>query len=562
MGDRVVIMTFSEFGRRPEANDGAGTDHGTANVVFVVGDHVKGGLYGQQPSLAASGLDEYGNLVHHVDFRSVYASIVSRWFGADEREVARLAFPAARPVPRRPRNRAGVGWIRFGGVGTGYWIATATGAVANAGHAPHQAPLGALALVRSSVATSPRRSTGSGSSHPTAASSRSATPSFHGSTGAMHLNRPIVGMAATPTGHGYWLVASDGGIFSFGDASFHGSTGAMHLNRPIVGMAATPTGHGYWLVASDGGIFCFGDASFHGSTGAIHLNQPIVGMAATPSRHGYWLVASDGGIFGFGDASFHGSAVGSIAAPARALRRDRVGTRLLDPRRRRDGARVRRRAELRQRPRTAGAVALLPCQRVKHGHSPTTGSRTEASGDAGEPSRSPRETMRSERRAGDDPSAWPRTQVGPQGEVRARHTGLDERPRALRVDVAGHPSGQRPHVGEDAALERIDLRRDVEADLHVAVRDGRQGRAVRVGCGVYAITATPVCPIPQTLKCSRRAASTTAAICADGVSVCVQYGHSWAIIATTAIATSTATAGRRATASAATIPSAGTNHTT
>ena len=62
-------------------------------------------------------------------------------------------------------------------------------------------------------------------------------------------------MAATPDGAGYWLVASDGGIFAFGDAVFYGSTGGMHLNAPIVGMAPTPDGAGYWLVASDGGIF-------------------------------------------------------------------------------------------------------------------------------------------------------------------------------------------------------------------------------------------------------------------------------------------------------------------
>ncbi len=133
---------------------------------------------------------------------------------------------------------------------------------------------------------------------------------FFGSTGGIHLNRPIVGMATTPDGGGYWLVASDGGIFSFGDASFVGSTGSLPLNRPIVGMAATPDGGGYWLVASDGGIFSFGDARFFGSTGSIHLNQPIVGMAATPDGGGYWLVASDGGIFSFGDASFLGSTGG------------------------------------------------------------------------------------------------------------------------------------------------------------------------------------------------------------------------------------------------------------
>ncbi|HEY1827583.1 MAG TPA: PQQ-binding-like beta-propeller repeat protein [Acidimicrobiales bacterium] len=130
---------------------------------------------------------------------------------------------------------------------------------------------------------------------------------FYGSTGGIHLNQPIVGMAPTPDGGGYWLVASDGGIFAFGDAKFFGSTGAVHLNKPIVGMTPTPTGKGYWLVASDGGIFAFGDANFFGSTGAIHLNQPIVGMASTSTGGGYWLVAADGGIFTFGNANFYGS---------------------------------------------------------------------------------------------------------------------------------------------------------------------------------------------------------------------------------------------------------------
>ncbi|HEV7678346.1 MAG TPA: PQQ-binding-like beta-propeller repeat protein [Candidatus Dormibacteraeota bacterium] len=130
---------------------------------------------------------------------------------------------------------------------------------------------------------------------------------FRGSMGGQRLNAPIVGMAATPSGHGYWLVASDGGIFAFGDAPFAGSMGGQRLNAPIVAMAATPSGGGYWMVASDGGIFAFGDAVFAGSTGGTRLNAPIVGMAATPSGHGYWLVASDGGVFTFGDAAFAGS---------------------------------------------------------------------------------------------------------------------------------------------------------------------------------------------------------------------------------------------------------------
>jgi lysophospholipase L1-like esterase len=130
---------------------------------------------------------------------------------------------------------------------------------------------------------------------------------FFGSTASIVLNKPIVGMAATPDDKGYWLVASDGGIFSYGDATFQGSAGSIVLNKPIVGMAATLDGKGYWLVASDGGIFSYGDATFQGSAGSIVLNKPIVGMAATPDDKGYWHVASDGGIFSYGDAQFFGS---------------------------------------------------------------------------------------------------------------------------------------------------------------------------------------------------------------------------------------------------------------
>ena len=135
---------------------------------------------------------------------------------------------------------------------------------------------------------------------------------FQGSAGSLPLNEPIVGMAATPDGGGYWLVASDGGVFSYGDARFQGSAGSLPLNKPIVGMAATPDGGGYWLVASDGGVFNYGDARFQGSAGSLPLNEPIVGMAATPDGGGYWLVASDGGVFSYGDARFQGSA-GSLS---------------------------------------------------------------------------------------------------------------------------------------------------------------------------------------------------------------------------------------------------------
>jgi hypothetical protein len=129
---------------------------------------------------------------------------------------------------------------------------------------------------------------------------------FFGSMGGKPLNKPIVAMTATPDGTGYWLVASDGGIFAFGSAKFFGSMGGQPLNKPIVGMAPAADNKGYWLVASDGGIFAFGSAQFFGSMGGQPLNQPVVGMAVNRKTGGYWMVASDGGMFSF-NAPFYGS---------------------------------------------------------------------------------------------------------------------------------------------------------------------------------------------------------------------------------------------------------------
>lgn len=141
-----------------------------------------------------------------------------------------------------------------------------------------------------------------------------------GSLTGSSVNAPIVGIAPTPDGNGYWLVGADGGVYCFGDAGFYGSLGALLLDQPVVAMAATPDGLGYWLVAADGGVFAFGDATFDGSRGGMPLAQPIVGMASTPDGGGYWLVAADGGIFSFGDATFAGSLGATpLAQPIRAM---------------------------------------------------------------------------------------------------------------------------------------------------------------------------------------------------------------------------------------------------
>jgi hypothetical protein len=152
-----------------------------------------------------------------------------------------------------------------------------------------------------------------------------------------------------PPAQGYWLVAADGGIFSFGGAGFFGSAGGQALPAPVVGMAATPDGGGYREVERNGQVGSFGDTVPEStSAGALDavgiaavsdgayleafdggqvleqegtfalfqaslpaLNAPIVGIASTSiastSTGPFWLVAADGGVFGFDNAPFLGS---------------------------------------------------------------------------------------------------------------------------------------------------------------------------------------------------------------------------------------------------------------
>src|SRR5262245_56407374 len=83
---RVLLMTFSEFGRRVDENGSRGTDHGAASCLFVAGPAVRGGLVGKHPSLAAGDLLA-GDLKHGIDFRQVYATLLDRWLGCESRPV-------------------------------------------------------------------------------------------------------------------------------------------------------------------------------------------------------------------------------------------------------------------------------------------------------------------------------------------------------------------------------------------------------------------------------------------------------------------------------------------
>jgi hypothetical protein len=140
-----------------------------------------------------------------------------------------------------------------------------------------------------------------------------------------NLSGKVIGMASTPNGGGYWIATNSGNIYAFGNATNYvgvsrygvtGLTGSRPLNAPIVGIAALPNGNGLYLVAADGGVFNFGSAHLYGSTyslgltgltGSRPLNAPIVGIAVDPQGTGYLLIAADGGVFNLGSAQFHGS---------------------------------------------------------------------------------------------------------------------------------------------------------------------------------------------------------------------------------------------------------------
>jgi hypothetical protein len=188
-------------------------------------------------------------------------------------------------------------------------------------------PPGTRATAPTSVATSVETSTSTTSTTeppgpPTVAVSAADTvfahgdAGFYGSPGSTPLNRPVVGMAPTAAGHGYWLATADGVDLPYGDAA--ALPAAPALQQPVVGVAASPSGRGYWLAARDGGVFNFGDAGFFGSA-ASATSQPVVGMASSPSGRGYWLAAADGGVVPFGDAGFFGSAAGVSSQPVVAM---------------------------------------------------------------------------------------------------------------------------------------------------------------------------------------------------------------------------------------------------
>ena len=246
----------------------------------------------------------------------------------DERPRRRRLRGAVRA--ERLRRRPDDGGRSAGGYWTATWwrrsrrMSTRRPRVPPALVEPHAGP------TRRRHGPQPRRRGATGSWRPTAASSTTATR-LRRLSGAIHLNQPIVGMAPTTDGRGYWLVASDGGIFSYGDAAFYGSTGryppepadrrhGSHPRRPRLLARGVRRRH---LQLRRRGV--------RRSTGAIHLNQPIVGVAPTADGTGTGSWRPTAGSSRFGGAGYYGSTAGTGAE--RPRHRHQSGHSGLHPRR-------------------------------------------------------------------------------------------------------------------------------------------------------------------------------------------------------------------------------------
>ena len=303
-----------------ENRDGKGVigAHVSGNNTGTVGVALLGDFTGASPTRAAIRSLErvlaWKGDRHDVDLLGETSwSTGTRSTIAGHRDVGQTACPGGRLYELLPTIRWSANHIaasaRTHNPTLGYWTLGRDTALYSFGQAAYHGGSGQVPAPVVSMASTP-----SGNGYWLLSANGRVTPfgdaTFLGSTESMRLNKPVVRLEPTPTGLGYWVLAADGGVFSFGDAAFHGSTGAMRLNAPVVSMASTVTGKGYWLLAGDGGVFTFGDAVFRGSTGSMRLNAPVLSMAPAPSGAGYWLQAADGGVFTFGALRFYGSVPG------------------------------------------------------------------------------------------------------------------------------------------------------------------------------------------------------------------------------------------------------------
>jgi Domain of unknown function (DUF1906) len=210
---------------------------------------------------------------------------------------------------RRVRTSSVVGMATTAD-GRGYWVVTSPGHVYAFGDAPRLS-VSAHGQRVAGIVSAPTGGywlfTASGNVH------GSAGTRWFGSAAARHARTPIVGMASTADGRGYWMVSSSGTVYAFGDATKVRSS----PGRRVEGIVASPRG-GFWLFTSSGNVSRGAGAGWFGSAAALRIRHLlIVGMASTADGRGYWLVSSSGKVYAFGDAgrlSVRGGAIVGIAA--------------------------------------------------------------------------------------------------------------------------------------------------------------------------------------------------------------------------------------------------------
>jgi hypothetical protein len=191
--------------------------------------------------------------------------------------------------------------------GTGYIEADTAGDVAVFGNAACYGSLTGVNLAKPVVGIIPDRNTGGYWLVAADGGVFSFNAPFYGSAVPLDPRAPIVGGATDLNSQGYWLVGADGGVFSFNEP-FYGSAATLKLAKPVVGMTYDPATGGYWLAGADGGVFSY-NAPYYGSAATLALRQPAVGIAALSDGSGYRLAAADGGVFTYGPgANFYGSA--------------------------------------------------------------------------------------------------------------------------------------------------------------------------------------------------------------------------------------------------------------
>ncbi len=144
----------------------------------------------------------------------------------------------------------------------------------------------------------------------------------HGEATSLLGGANAVDLEPTPSFNGYWIVDDAGRVFGFGDARHHGNVDGARLTggEKVTSISATPSGNGYWVFTNRGRVVAFGDAGHFGDMSAVKLNGPVLDSIRTRTGRGYYMVGSDGGIFAFGDAKFYGSMGNAkLNAPVQSL---------------------------------------------------------------------------------------------------------------------------------------------------------------------------------------------------------------------------------------------------